>query len=158
MTTTMWTTITPTLSRQFAVRSTQCAGRVDRSPQYTVCSKIFLMVSYKDLKVWQKSMELVLAIYKATKDFPAEEKFGLISQMCRSAVSIPSNIAEGYGRGNKKENHQFVNIAYGSALELDTQLIICKELGLIKADWDKIESILEEVRKMLYSYRNSLNI
>lgn len=116
------------------------------------------MFSYKNLKVWQKSLELVLVVYKITRSFPAEEKFGLVSQMRRSAVSIPSNIAEGYGRGSKKENHQFINIAYGSALELDTQLIICKELGLIKADWGKVESILEEVRKMLYGYRNSLNI
>ena len=78
------------------------------------------MQSYKDLKVWQKSIKLVVKIYKLTSLLPDEEKFGLISQMRRCSVSIPSNIAEGYARKNKKDNARFVSIAYVSATELET--------------------------------------
>lgn len=78
------------------------------------------MQTYKDLIVWQKSIELVVEIYKITSLFPSEEKFGLVSQMRRCSVSISSNIAEGYARRNKKENANFVNISYGSATELET--------------------------------------
>jgi four helix bundle protein len=110
-------------------------------------------MSYQKLEVWQKSIELVTEIYGATKIFPKEEAFGLISQMRRSAVSIPSNIAEGYGRKNPKENKQFVNIAYGSALELETQIIISEKLNISIFDWQTIKNKLEEVKKMLYKYR-----
>lgn len=84
------------------------------------------MKSYKDLIVWQKSMSLVNEIYLTTKSFPEEEKFSLVSQMRRSAISIPSNIAEGYGRGSKSEYARFVKIARGSMYELDTQMEIAK--------------------------------
>ncbi|PJC23120.1 four helix bundle protein [candidate division WWE3 bacterium CG_4_9_14_0_2_um_filter_48_10] len=87
--------------------------------------------SYKELVVWQKSIALVKVIYELTKNFPRSEQFGVVSQMRRAAVSIPSNIAEGYGRKSSKEYKQFYSIAYGSALELDTQLIICRELELV---------------------------
>lgn len=106
--------------------------------------------SYKELIVWQKSMQLVKEVFLITDKFPKSETYGLISQMRRSAVSIPSNIAEGYGRKSKKEYSQFYSIAYGSTLELETQLIISKELNFIDIkDFQKINSLLEEVAKML---------
>lgn len=76
--------------------------------------------SFKDLIVWQKAYRLVLEIYKITKDFPKYEMYGLAQQMRRAAVSIPSNIAEGYGRKHKAEYRQFLPVAYGSLLELET--------------------------------------
>ncbi len=107
--------------------------------------------SYKELTVWKKSLSLVKAVYELTKSFPQSEQFGIISQMRRAAVSIPSNIAEGYGRRSPKEYKQFYSIAYGSALELDTQLIVCQELKLINPEEHKgAEEILQEVIKMLY--------
>lgn len=109
-----------------------------------------MIKSYKDLVVWQKSIDLTIEIYRLTKDFPKEEQFGLISQMRRSAVSIPSNIAEGRSRGTKKDFLQFVRIAYGSGAELETQIIISKKLEkLNKFDYSKIDRILEEIMKML---------
>lgn len=113
-------------------------------------------MSYQKLEVWQKSIELVLKIYSVTKLFPREEMFGLVSQMRRSSISIPSNVAEGFGRKNAKENKQFVNIAYGSALELETQIIISEKLGIAVFDWQEIKNLLENVKKMLYKYREYL--
>ena len=85
--------------------------------------------SYKELIVWQKSIKLVKEIFILTDKFPKSELYGLVSQMRRAAVAIPSNIAEGYGRKSSKEYAQFYSIAYGSALELETQLILSKRLG-----------------------------
>lgn len=95
------------------------------------------MQTYKDLLVWQKSIDLVIEIYTVTSSFPSEEKFGLVSQMRRAAVSIPSNIAEGYARKNRKENAQFVNIAFGSGTELETQIIIAQRLAFSNIQWEK---------------------
>lgn len=107
--------------------------------------------SYKELTVWRKSVDLVKDVYRVTKGFPQNEQFGIVSQMRRAAVSIPSNIAEGYGRKSSKEYKQFYSIAYGSALELDTQLIICEELGLIdQENQRRVEKILTEIIRMLY--------
>jgi len=107
--------------------------------------------SYKELVVWKKSIELVKSIYEITKNFPQSEQFGITSQMRRAAVSIPSNIAEGYGRKSSKEYKQLYSIAYGSALELDTQLLICRGLKLIdQRDYEETEKILSEIIKMLY--------
>ncbi|MEN9552117.1 MAG: hypothetical protein RI935_494 [Candidatus Parcubacteria bacterium] len=110
------------------------------------------MASYKDLIVWQKSYELSILIYAITKKFPKEEIFGLTSQMRRAAVSIPSNVAEGNIRFGKKENAQFLKIAYGSAAELETQLLISKDLGyVIEKDYTIAVSLLNEVMKILYT-------
>jgi four helix bundle protein len=115
------------------------------------------MQSYKDLIVWKKSVELVEEIYRPTQSFPAEERYGLTSQIRRASISIPSNIAEGYGRRNKKENAYFVNIAYGSATEVETKLIIAQKLSFINNEQQKKnESLLEEVLKLLYNYRKYL--
>lgn len=88
-----------------------------------------MVKSYKDLTVWQRAIQLSLAIYRLTAEFPAEESFGISSQLQRAGVSIASNIAEGYGRGSRKEYKQFLAIARGSTLEVQTQLIIANELG-----------------------------
>ncbi len=108
------------------------------------------MSTYKDLIVWQKSYQLVLDVYAKTKLFPKEEMFGLTSQMRRASISIPSNIAEGNSRGSKKEYVQFLRIAFASGAELETQLLLCKDLGLIKdKDYITMDILLTEVMKML---------
>ena len=84
--------------------------------------------SFKDLVVWQKAYRLVLEIYKITQDFPSSELYGLSLQMRKAAVSIPSNIAEGYGRKHKAEYEHFLSIAYGSLLELQTQYLLAVDL------------------------------
>lgn len=106
--------------------------------------------SYKDLIVWQKSMELVTGIYNLTETFPKGELYGLVSQMRRCAVSIPSNIAEGRRRSTGKDYRQFLIIAYGSGAELETQLEIVKRLSFGKGlDCTKVDSLLNEVMRML---------
>lgn len=87
------------------------------------------IVTFKDLIAWQEGLKLVLTIYKITKSFPREELFGLTSQMRRCAVSVISNIAEGFSRRNRREKNQFYYVALGSLTELHTQLIIARELG-----------------------------
>lgn len=109
------------------------------------------MASHKDLIVWQKSYKLSLLIYSITRKFPKEEVFGLTSQMRRAAVSIPSNVAEGNTRFSRKDNAQFMRIAYGSACELDTQLSISKDLKYCsEKEYTEATSLLIEVMKMLY--------
>lgn len=106
--------------------------------------------SYKELIVWKKSIQLVKEVFLLTKKFPQSEVYGLSSQMRRAAVSIPSNIAEGYGRKSQKEYAQFYSIAYGSALELETQLIISLELEIgKKEEIVHAQLLLEKVLKML---------
>lgn len=107
--------------------------------------------SYKELIVWQKSIELVKLVYELTALFPKSEQFGITLQIRRAVVSIPSNIAEGYARRSHKEYLQFYSISYGSALEVETQLIIAKKLDFADiTKFTKAESLLEEVVKMLY--------
>jgi four helix bundle protein len=108
------------------------------------------VLSYKELIVWQRAMELVDAIYALTKVFPKEELFGLTLQMRRAAVSIPSNIAEGRHRNSRKDFAQFLTIAYGSSAELETQLAIAKKQSYApNVSFDKSEALLSEVMKML---------
>ena len=108
------------------------------------------MNSYKDLIVWQKSIELVVNIYKITDKFPKSELYGLTSQIRRAAVSISSNIAEGYTRKHRQEYVQFLRIAFGSGGELETQIIIAKKLNFSEPqDLDKVERLLVEIMKML---------
>lgn len=106
--------------------------------------------SYKDLIVWQKSIDLAVELYTLTDDFPRSEVYGLSSQMRRAAVSIPSNIAEGRRRGTRKDFTQFLRIAYGSGAELETQLLISRRV--IKSDsakYEKADLLLNEVMRML---------
>ena len=113
--------------------------------------------SYKDLVVWQKSVNLSILIYKLTSDFPKEEVYGITSQMRRSAVSIPSNLAEGSMRGTEKDFKNFIKIALGSTAELQTQLFISKQLTFgEESDYNGIEGLINEIMKMLHSLHFSL--
>lgn len=106
--------------------------------------------THEDLVVWKKSMDLVVEIYNLTKYFPEEEKFGLVSQMRRCAISIPSNIAEGRRRGSKNDFVRFLFIAFGSAAELETQLEISFRLNYVSnSKIIKVKELLTEVLKML---------
>jgi four helix bundle protein len=106
--------------------------------------------SYKDLEVWQLSLKFVKDIYQVTSDFPSSEKFGLAQQIRRAAVSIPSNIAEGQFRNSSKEFKQFLSVALGSAAELETQLIIAREIGYLSTEGNAVLLItLERIMKML---------
>lgn len=111
--------------------------------------------SFKQLIVWQRSIELVREVYLITGNFPKEELYGLVSQMRRAAISIPSNIAEGKKRSTRKDFLQFLRIADGSAAELETQTIIAKGL-YPKIDFLKAELLLTEVQKMLTTMIKSL--
>lgn len=106
--------------------------------------------SYKDLVVWQKSVELVVAVYELTENYPKSELYGLTIQMRRSAVSIPSNIAEGRRRGTRKDFRHFLTNAFGSGGELETQSEISKRLPFGKnLDFSKVDALLNEVMRML---------
>lgn len=115
------------------------------------------LTTYKELIVWQKSYSLGLLIYKLTDNFPKKEDFSLTSQMRRCALSIPSNIAEGYRRGHRKEFVQFLQIAFGSASELETQMMFARDIGYIQdKQYKDICEILTEVQKMLNVMLNKL--
>jgi len=110
------------------------------------------MRNYRDLVVWQKSMVLVTKVYSITRLLPKEELYGLVSQIRRSAVSIPSNIAEGYGRYSTNDYIRFLQIAIGSLYELQTQLEICLNLGYLSKDtFEKIYEQSREIERMLSS-------
>jgi four helix bundle protein len=112
--------------------------------------------THKDLVVWKEAIILAKEIYSLTAKFPKEEVYGLTSQMRRASVSIPSNIAEGAARNSSKEFVRFLYISLGSLAELETQLLISKELELIKDRHDRIDECLDGVRKMLVSLIKSL--
>lgn len=116
------------------------------------------MKTYRDLEVWQKSMTLVAEIYKISKSFPKDEIYGITSQMRRCAISIPSNIAEGYGRNSTNEYIHFLRIASGSLCELQTQLEISKNLNYLnKNDFDKLYESSREIERMLSSLIRKLS-
>ena len=113
--------------------------------------------SYKDLLVWQSGIQLVKQVYVLTQQFPGEEKFGLVSQMRRAAVSVPSNIAEGQARRSTAEFMQFLSISQGSLAELETQLIVSIELGFSSHDaTTDIVAAIHRLQKMLHSLRSKL--
>ena len=106
------------------------------------------MKDFRDLKVWEKAHALVLACYGATKPFPREEIFGLVSQIRRAASSIPANIAEGCGRRGNAELHRFLQMAMGSANELEYHLLLSKDLGYLKVeDHQRLQPRVEEVKR-----------
>jgi len=108
------------------------------------------MQSYKDLIVYQKGYKLSLEIYQVTKNYPKEEIYGLTSQMRRSAVSIPCNIAEGYRRGHRKEYVQFLYMAQGSCGELETLMSLSNDLGILDRNtFEKLYPMQEEISKLL---------
>jgi four helix bundle protein len=113
--------------------------------------------SFRDLQIWQKSMQLAVAVYRATRDFPREELYGLTSQIRRSAISVPSNIAEGQGRLKLGEFRQFLGIARGSNCELQTQLALAIAPGIGNSEMlRETEGLSEEVGKMIYAFLESL--
>jgi four helix bundle protein len=117
------------------------------------------MHRYKELKVWQKAIDLAVEVYQITEKLTKEERYGLISQINRCVVSIPSNIAEGAGRNTKKDFDNFLGISLGSSFELDTQLVISNRLGYVSSDdFEKIESELEHIQNMIAKLKQSLNV
>jgi four helix bundle protein len=116
-----------------------------------------MIQSFRDLQVWQRSMQLTVAVYRLTRDFPREEVYGLTSQLRRAAVSVPSNIAEGQGRLNLGEFKQFLGIARGSNCELQTQLEIARALGFGDSELlHEAGGLSHEVGKMIYAFLESL--
>jgi four helix bundle protein len=116
-----------------------------------------MLRNYKDLKVWQKSYRVCLDIYKITKGFPEEERYSLISQIRRAAISVPSNIAEGYGRKTTPEYLRSLYVAYGSNCELETHVLLSGDSGYIKAEeLKKIQEDIAEVERMLKALIRSL--
>ncbi len=110
-----------------------------------------MIQSFRDLTVWQRSMQMTVSVYRLTQEFPREEIYGLTSQMRRAAVSVPSNIAEGHGRLGTKEYRQFLGIARGSNFELQTQLEIARALGQGNPKLiDETEGLSHEVGKMIF--------
>jgi len=106
--------------------------------------------THKNLVVWKKSMKLVILLYSLLEKLPVDERFGLRSQMSRAVVSIPSNIAEGSRRRGIKEKQQFFTIAFGSAVELETQIEICEQLNFFTlSETKEIQELLQEILKML---------
>jgi four helix bundle protein len=112
------------------------------------------MKAHHRLKVWQKAIDFVTEIYKLTEEFPKEEIYGLVSQMRRAAVSIPSNIAEGAARASKAEFRKFLAIAQGSISELETQIIISGKLGFC-SNHESLLSELDEISRMIVGLRKS---
>ncbi len=115
------------------------------------------MQNFKSLKVWQKSHELTLAIYKATANFPKDELYGLTSQIRRACASVPANIAEGCGRTGKAELARFLQVAMGSASELEYHLLLAHDLGLLRdGEYKLLENQAVELKRMLSSFISKL--
>ena len=114
--------------------------------------------SYKDLLIWQRGIDIVALVYQLISDFPKDEIYALSSQIKRCAVSIPSNIAEGYGRQSTQSYIQFVKIARGSLCELETQLLVAEKLGFVKSEslYSDIMKQITEESKMINSFLNKL--
>ena len=113
----------------------------------------------KEIHVWRKAIELATYVYTAVAGFPVDERFGLTNQIKRAVVSIASNIAEGAGRNSDKEFNQFLGIANGSSYELQTQIIIAHNLGLLDGDSrEYIEKQLDEIQKMIFGFQKSLQM
>ena len=116
------------------------------------------MHNFKELRIWKDSIDLVEDIYLETKSFPKNEEYGLTSQMRRCSVSVPSNIAEGSGRGSDKDFKRFLSISLSSSFELETQLVIANRLGFIeKKNYEKTMENLRKLQKMIYTFRRKLS-
>lgn len=116
-----------------------------------------MLRNFKELKVWEKAYQLCLEVYRITKGFPKIEIYGLISQIRRAALSIPSNMAEGYGRKTLSEYLRFLYIAYGSVCELETQILISGDLGyLTEIQLSKLQKDVKEIERMLQALIKSL--
>lgn len=117
------------------------------------------MHNFKELKVWKESMLLAKTVLSATQTFPSDEKFGLVSQMRRCAVSVASNIAEGAGRSSDKEFSRFLDVAIGSSYELETQALLSLDFDYLNAvDAEPLLTQIATVQRMLYGLRKSINL
>ena len=115
------------------------------------------MHNYKNLHIWQESINLARKIYEVTANFPANEKYGIVSQMTRAAVSIPSNIAEGAGRNSNKDFANFLSIAIGSIFELHTQITICEQIGYINEETTKqLEQQIYTLQQQITTYKQRI--
>jgi len=115
------------------------------------------MNNLKELKIWNKAIDLTVDVYKATSEFSSDERFGLTSQIRRAAVSVPSNIAEGAGRNSPKEFNNFLGISNGSSFELQTQLIVANKLDMLPEEiLNPILSNLDDLQKMTYGFQQML--
>jgi four helix bundle protein len=116
------------------------------------------MKNFKNLKIWQKGMEIVKKTYSVANELPSEEKFGLRSQICKAAVSIPSNIAEGSAKRSKKDYRNYLDIAFGSSFELETELLVIDMLGMSSKDLihDLLKDVDEE-QKMLQGFIKAID-
>ena len=122
-------------------------------------NKVTAIKTFRDLIVWQKSISFVTEIYKMTNVFPKEEQFSLTSQLRRAAISIPSNIAEGFGRHTRKEYIRFLQIAIGSTFELQTQIEIAKNLNFISQEnFSRVFELSREIERMLSSLITKLKV
>ncbi len=116
------------------------------------------MHNFKDLRVWQKAIDLTIEIYSALSSFPQDEKYGLVSQMKRAAVSIPSNIAEGAGRNSNKEFKHFLSISLGSLFEIETQLIIASRLQLINTETtQELSPKISDLQRMVFALEKTMS-
>lgn len=116
------------------------------------------MRQYKNLKIWERSVDLALLVYKITSDFPKSEIYGLTSQLRRCSVSISSNIAEGAARSSDKEFQRFLDFAYGSCYELQSQLFIAFKLNLLnKSQFKEMNTEMDEIPKMIFTFSKTLN-
>jgi four helix bundle protein len=116
------------------------------------------MKDFRQLKVWERAHELALAVYKSTSNFPREELYGLTSQIRRSSMSIPTNIAEGCGRGSDADFAHFLQIAMGSACETEYQLLLSKDLGFIHPDeYSTLQELAQEVKRMISGLLKTLH-
>lgn len=116
------------------------------------------MHNFRELKVWKIGMEIAKLIFQLARTFPSEERYSLISQLCRCAISIPSNIAEGCGRKSNKELNHFLSISLGSAFELETQMILAFEFGYIDRElYEHTIVQINEVQKMIHGLQRTLS-
>ena len=115
------------------------------------------MRDYRRLKVWEKAHQFVLDLYRATRAFPTEERFGLTRELRRSAVSVPSNVAEGSGRGTDRDYARFLSIAAGSASEADYQILLARDLGYLdERTHAQLDAQVQEIKRMLNSFVQKL--
>lgn len=116
------------------------------------------MKNFRELKVWEKSHQLTLAVYKATTTFPREEQYGLTSQLRRACASVPANIAEGCGRGSEADFARFLQIAMSSASELEYHLLLARDLNLLRqVEYESLDREVTDVKRMLTSFIQKLN-
>ena len=115
------------------------------------------MKNYKELKIWQQGIEIVKAVFKLSEELPKTEKYGVVSQMTRAAVSIPANIAEGSSRKSDKDYARFLQFSLGSAFERQTYFVLIKEMQWAASDFEELELLLEQEIKMIHGFLKAIS-